>query len=250
MKRGIVYFGTFLIVLGFIALAFITKKPIFIYLLFGLFFLLSILMLPLYFVKFRKEYQRQEKLGQEETIKDINTQKGDNQLSYNASQVKAVVDTWKHASKMDIWKGTIFLIFFLGCIIGFLVCMICGLIVWGIVCFALGFSSILLALVVVKLLERRSLKLKAGRSYQKGTAVVIGSVMSSQGAFKTGRHQHIGNTIYKVYLDVQDRKIISYSKEYYKAGDKVRIQIDKKNPKIVQIIGKQTDIFGLEENEF
>lgn len=32
MKRGIIYFGTFLIVLGFIALAFITKNAIFIYL--------------------------------------------------------------------------------------------------------------------------------------------------------------------------------------------------------------------------
>ncbi|MDE6408155.1 MAG: hypothetical protein K2K50_06080, partial [Anaeroplasmataceae bacterium] len=218
-----------------------------IYLVFGFFFLLSILSLPLYFKKFRKEYERQEKMDTDEVIEEINNQRAYNKLEYDVQQVRNVVQLWKKSSKGDIIKGLLFLFFFLGCCAGFVICMSLGYTIWGFVCFGLGAGEIILALIVVKFLETSSLRLKKGRTYTKSTATVLGCTMSSQSSTGTRNHTNIRNITYKVFLN---NKRIAYSKEYYTIGEKVDINIDTKNPKRIMILGKHEDIFDIEENEF
>ncbi|MDE6047066.1 MAG: hypothetical protein K2F56_00400, partial [Anaeroplasmataceae bacterium] len=207
----------------------------------------SVLCLPLYFKRFRKEYERQEKMDNDEVIEEINNQQGYNKFEYDVQQVRNVVQSWKKSSKGDIIKGLLFLSFFLGCCIGFVVCMSLGYMVWGFVCFGLGAGEIILALIVVKFLETSSLRLKKGRTYTKSTATVLGCTMSSQSSTGTSRHTHIMNTTYKVFLN---NKRIAYSKEYYTIGEKVDINIDTKNPKRIVIIGRHEDIFDIEEDKY
>ncbi|MDE5546815.1 MAG: hypothetical protein K2I88_05070, partial [Anaeroplasmataceae bacterium] len=196
-KKGLlvlIYIGIILFVFGGFGLAAFTKNILPIYLVFGFFFLLSVLCLPLYFKRFRKEYERQEKMNNDEVIEEINNQQGYNKFEYDVQQVRNVVQTWKQSDKGDIIKSILFVSVFLGCIIGFVVCMSFNLYVWGFVCFGCGFGEILIAFIVVKIVERSSLRLKKGRTYTKSTAVVLGCTMSSQSTTGTDRHTHISNT--------------------------------------------------------
>ena len=205
--------------------------------------------IPLNLKKFRKEYKRQTEMKPNEVIEEINNQKGYNKLEYDVNQIKNVADTWKQADKKDIVKGLLFLISFLGFLVGFVVCMMLEYMIWGFVCFGLGAGEIILALIIVKLLQRRSIKLKRGRTYKKAIALVLGSTISSQST--TGsKSVSVGNTIYKVYLKIKEDKFIAYSKEYYSAGEKVDVNIDVKKPKIIHIIGCHEEVFDFEENKF
>ena len=244
---ALIYIGVIVIAIGGFALTILTKNAMFIYFVFGFFFVMSILVLPFYFRKFHKEYKRQEKMDKDDVIEEINHQEGYNQLEYDVHQVKNVVDTWKQSNKGDIIKGLLFVSVFLGCIIGFVVCMSLDLYVWGFVCFGCGFGEILIAFIVVKIVETSSLRLRKGRTYTKSTAVVLGCTMSSQTTTGSERHTHISNTTYKVFLN---NKAIAFSKEYYVPGEKVDINIDTKNPKRVHIIGRHEDIFDIEEDRY
>lgn len=184
-----------------------------------------------------------------DVIDDINQQTGYNKLEHDVQQIRAVVETWKTADKKDIVKGIVFVLIFLSCLVGFAVCMTLDHMILGFVFFGLGFGQILLALLAVKLLERRSLKLKKGRHYQRTTAVVLSSTMSSQSSMGH-RHVHIMHTVYKVTLKLNEQNVVTYSEKYYNVGDKVYVNVDTKNPKIVQIVEKYIDAFSLDEDEF
>ena len=255
MKRRalvfIIYLGLIIILFGSFILTAVTQNIIFIYLIFGIFFLLGIISTVIYLKNFVREYNRQEDIDKDDVIEEINEKKGYNQLEYDVHQVKAVVDTWKQSSKGDIVKGIVFVSIFIGCIVGFVIFISLGkeYTVWGFVCFGAGALEIIGSLVVVKFLERRSLKYKKGRNYRKATALVLGCTLSSQSS--TGeRHKHIRNTTYKVFLELNNERVTTYSKEYYEIGEKVDVNIDEKNPKIVLILNKHEDIFDLDEEEY
>lgn len=243
MKRQALFVVIVMLVFICFGLAVWTKNLIFIYLIFGFFLLISILFLPIYLNRFRKEYHRQEKLNQEKVIEQIN-EENYNPVAYDVQQVKNVVDVWKLSSKADIIKGILFVSFFLSCIVGFLVCISLGYMPWGYACFGLGAAEIITAFICVKWKERKSLRCKKSRTYTKAIAMVVGCTISSQTTTGTRRHTHIGNTTYKVFLD--DLKV-AYSKESYEYGDKVDIKIDIKNPKRVHIIGKHIDDLEIQE---
>lgn len=251
-KKGLValiYMGVLVLIIGSFALTAVTKNISFILFTCGLFFVLAILSLLLYFRRFHKEYERQEKMDTDEVIEEINDL-GNNRLEYDVQQVKAVVDTWKQSSIRDRIKGILFVAFFIGCLIAFVVCLSLGYEIYGFIFFGLGVGEILLALIVVKLLETHSLKLKKGRKYYETTALVLGTSLSSQSLTGTKRNVRIGNTTYKVFLRIKGNKVTTYSKEYYNTGEKVKVSVDEKNPKKVHIIGLQEDIFENEDQEF
>lgn len=253
MKRRyafLIYIGIVALTFGCFLLSAYTQNMIFIFVLLGAFFLLGIISIPFYIKRFRREYERQEKMENADVIDDINQQAGYNKLEYDVQQVRAVVKTWKTADKKDIVKGILFVLVFLSCLIGFAVCMTLDHMVLGFVFFGIGVGEILLALIVVKLLERRSLKFKKGRQYQKTIAVVLSSTMSSQSSTGSRRHVHIMHTVYKVTLKIDDQNVVTYSEKYYNVGDKVYVNVDTKNPKIVQIVEKYRDAFSLDEDEF
>ena len=253
MKRRyafLIYVGIVALTFGCFLLSAYTQNLIFIFVLVGAFFLLGIISIPFYIRRIRREYERQSKMENADVIDDINQQPGYNKLEHDVQQIRAVVETWKTADKKDIVKGIIFALVFLSCIIGFAVCMTLEHMVLGFIFFGLGVGEILLALIVVKLLERRSLKFKKGRQYQKTTAIVLSSTMSSQSSTGTRRHVHIMHTVYKITLKLNEKNIVTYSEKYYNVGDKVYVNVDTKNPKIVQIIEKYEDPFSLNEDEF
>ncbi len=233
--------------LGYICVLINSALPMFIF--FGCIALLSILMVPFYLKRIVKEVKRQGEMTEEERKEDVN-QDG-SKLSYDAYQVKAVIDNWKQASTADKIKGMVFLFFFLGCCIGFVVLISLGHITLGLICFGVGAGLILTSLIVVKMLQRRSLKLKKGRSYTKEKAIVVSCSLSSQTTTGTRHRKYIGNTTYKVNLKLSSgQKVVAYSKEFYDIGDRLSIAIDEKNPQIVHIIQKQEDMFDIEEDEY
>ncbi|MDE7263110.1 MAG: hypothetical protein K2N64_00430 [Anaeroplasmataceae bacterium] len=248
-KRGriaLIYIGAIIFVFGGLALTIITQNILFIYAIFGLFFLLGLLSIFFHFKRFYHEYERQVDMDMDKVLEDIN-ENSNNRLEYEVQQVKAVVDTWKLSNKGDKIKGILFVTFFIGCLLAFAICMFLGHMVYGFIFFGLGVGEILISFIVVKLLETRSLHFKKRRCYRKATAIVLGTTMSSQSTMGTKRQVRIGNTTYKVFLRINDTKVTTYSKEYYDVGDKVSVNIDEKNPKIVHIIGKQIDIFEMDE---
>ncbi|MBD5390466.1 hypothetical protein HDR67_00420 [bacterium] len=234
--------GIFLL-LAYLSFLMNSALPMFIF--FGCIALLSVLMIPIILKRMHKEVQRQENMTEEEIKEEINADRS--KLKYDAYQVKAVADNWRMSSTADKIKGILFLVFFLGCIIGFMVLMSSGHIMYGLICFGVGAGTIVLALIVVKLLERRSLHLKEGRDYTKAKATVLSCTMSSQSTTGT-RRKYISNTTYKVQLRISSNRTgVAYSKESYEIGDRVIINIDTKNPNVIHIIKKQEDIFDLEE---
>ncbi|MDE5715651.1 MAG: hypothetical protein K2I42_05910 [Anaeroplasmataceae bacterium] len=249
MKPRWISFLLVFLMFGAFFLSVITKNAIFIYILFGFFFLLSILCIPLYFKRFKREYQQQENKSNDEVIEEINHQNGYNQLEHEVQQVRMVTQTWKNSSSSDKIKGTLFLLFFLGCIFGFVVCMFLKQTILGFIFFGLGFAEIIIALIVVKLAERISLRPNKKRNYIKATATVLATGLSSQST--SGEyHKSIYNTTYKVFLRINNQKRVAYSKEYYEVGDKVIVQIDSKNPKRIHILSKKEDIFDFDEDKY
>ena len=245
--RALIYIGLILYVIGGFLLTAYTKNIIYIIIVFASFFVLAILATPLYIIRIRKEFKRQEKLSVDEAIEEINDKEGYNQLEYSVHQIKSVVDTWKLSSKADIIKGLLFLIFFIGCIVAFVIFMSMEKFVLGIVFFCLAVGEILCAFIVVKILETKAILPKKKEKLRNDIAVVLGTTISSQSS--TGnRHHTIGDTTYKVFLKIGDQRFVTYSKEYYEIGDKLRVCINIKNAKKVYIVEKIKDIVDIEEN--
>lgn len=51
-----------------------------------------------------------------------------------------------------------------------------------------------------------------------------------------------------MFLKIGDQRFVTYSKEYYEIGDKLRVCINIKNAKKVYIVEKIKDIVDIEEN--
>ncbi len=249
MKRKWISFLVVFITFGCFFLTMFTKNPMIIYILFGSLFILAIAMIPLYLKRIKKEYQRQETKSNDEIIDEINASTGDNSLEQSVQEIRMVTDTWKNSDRADKIKGTLFLLFFLGCIIGFVICMFIGQMIAGFICFGLGMAEILIALIVVKLKEHFSLHFHSKGSYRQATATVLGTSLSSQST--TGkRHKSILHTTYKVHLRIENENRIAYSKEYYETGDKVMVQMDMKHPKRVHILYTKEDPFDFDEDRY
>lgn len=186
--RVLIYIGLILYVIGGFLLTAYTKNIIYIIIVFASFFVLAILATPLYIIRIRKEFKRQEKLSVDEAIEEINDKEGYNQLEYSVHQIKSVVDTWKLSSKADIIKGLLFLIFFIGCIIAFVIFMSMEKFVLGIVFFCLAVGEILCAFIVVKILETKAILPKKKEKLRNDIAVVLGTTISSQSS--TGNRHH------------------------------------------------------------
>ena len=239
MKKGkviLIYLCFFLLVILCISLTALNRNPIYIYLLFRFVFFVSLLFIPIYFRRFRKEYERQKEYDSDEMVEEINDTAGYNKMQYDVQQIKAVVDTWKKATPADIIKGILFVSFFFGCVIGAMVCLSLGYIKWGLIFFGAGALEMIIALIVVKSLERRSLKLKGSGHYIRATAEVLYSTLSSQSSVGSRNKKRITNTTYKVFLQINDEQRKAYSREYYKPGTKVNVNIDEKNPNIIHIL--------------
>lgn len=80
--RVLIYIGLILYVIGGFLLTAYTKNIIYIIIVFASFFVLAILATPLYIIRIRKEFKRQEKLSVDEAIEEINDKEGYNQLEY------------------------------------------------------------------------------------------------------------------------------------------------------------------------
>ena len=90
--RVLIYIGLILYVIGGFLLTAYTKNIIYIIIVFASFFVLAILATPLYIIRIRKEFKRQEKLSVDEAIEEINDKEGYNQLEYSVHQIKSVVE--------------------------------------------------------------------------------------------------------------------------------------------------------------
>ncbi|MDE6947859.1 MAG: hypothetical protein K2P14_11800 [Anaeroplasmataceae bacterium] len=249
-KAALIYFIVFVVILGCILLTLFTKNSLFIYILFGFFFLLSIITIPFYLKRFSEEYKLQGSKEAPKVIDEINDN-DDSQLQFEVSQVKNLVDTWKHSTPHDFIKGTLFLLLFLGCIVGFVVCMLNENYTLGFIFFGAAFGTILLAFIIVKILETRAIRFKKGKANSiQDTAVVIISTISSQSSSGNRRNVKVHNTTYKVILEIRGRRVTTYSKEYYTAGEVVHVIVNTKKPNQVSIVDRKTDSFELLDEEF
>lgn len=230
---------------GYLCSIYNTFLPMGIYI--GIMILFSFLMVPVALKRIHNEMKKQENMTEEEIQADIN--EDGSKLKYDAYQIKAVVENWKLSSKSDKIKGILFVSFFITCCVGFVVLMVLGYMIYAFICFGAGAGLIIISLIVVKLLERRSLHMKDGGNYTREKAIVLSSTLSSQTTTGTRHRKHIKNTTYKVRLRISsDETLTTYSKEDYEIGDQVIIYRETKNSKVVHIIKKLEDVF--DEDEF
>lgn len=237
-------FGPFFLA-GYLCSIYSTFLPMGIYV--GIMMLIGVLMVPVTLKRIHNEMKKQENMTEEEIQADIN--EDGSKLKYDAYQIKAVVENWKLSSTSDKIKGLLFVSFFIACCVGFVVLMVLGYMIYAFICFGVGAGLIIISLIVVKLIERKSLHISGDKNYTKGTAIVLSSTLSSQTTTGTRHRRYIKNTTYKIRLRISsDETLTAYSKEDYDIGDRVIIYRNKKNPQVVHIIKKIEDVF--DEDEF
>ncbi len=127
-------------------------------------------------------------------------------------------------------KGLIFLIVFVGCIIGTVVFMSLGMIIVGSTCLLVAIISWMLVALLAYIDNKKNKKEEGKPNYIKQTATVIScSVASERDRIKD--YLISNSSKYRLVINYNEEKIVLYSNKVYKKDDIITIMVNTKAPK-------------------
>lgn len=191
-----------------------------------------------------------EKTILENYLEDVESHNANIGSNLNYTMLKGISDNYKLASKGDKIKSAVFIMVFFAMIIGFIISLLFEQFILGITFWFVGVLVIVVFMILGKIKERRSLKLKENIDYIKQYAIVIGSALSSATSTGSKHHQVVKKVIYKTIVEIKDKRYTAYSLDYYVAGDIVKVLIDPKNENVCHIVKKMDDSFEIIDNQF
>lgn len=206
--------------------------------LFGGGFVVAIIMLVFIFIKAKRHNDSidpdKRKDFEEGSKKAINAT-DHNANSMAVRQIANWLQALKLASKGDIIKSILFVSVFVGCLVGFVVLAAMGYGAWCILPWGIGCGMIVIALIVTKILEHRSVSSKrVNKNMPSQKATVVGCYTSSESYVSTGSNRHtqtsrIVNTTYRVLVDIGGERKTAFSKKFYNEGEEIYVRPVGKN---------------------
>lgn len=174
----------------------------------------------------------------------------DEEKNINLLMIKATRDNYRIASKSDKIKSIIFLVVFSIAIIGFIISMLFEKIYIGIGFWCGCVAFIIIMLIITKVKERRSLKLKKNYHYIRKYGKVIGAALSSATSTGGRRNSVVTSTIYKIILEVSNKRYTTYSRDSYNNDDIVEVLLDPNNDSFCYIEKLADKDFVILDSEF
>lgn len=205
--------------------------------LFGGPFLYSIIYIIIMFKRANKANSSKNydaKSDNEASIEQVNTSHGiDNKYKLAKYEVGMVTSAYKNSPKKEKILGALLFIFLISLPIAAIVFAILRIYLGLYICFGVFCGSIIIMAIGKTIIEKRALSTKQiDENAPKETATVIATTVSSFNSYKTGGKRlgtsRITSIVYKVRLNVHGKEIVTYSKEFYNDGEKVKVVLNKK----------------------
>lgn len=167
----------------------------------------------------------------EKEIATVNATAGyDNRMAAADHELKSWLRTVRAASKSDIVKSIILLVWLLGTLFGGLILLGFSnggenqtLLIAGIVSVACFPATIVIAMIIVSV--RQHLSQRVDHNQPPMMATVISCTVSSQTSTGGSHTRRIGTTTYRMVVEVSGgEKLVAYTRRAYNAGDQITVQ--------------------------
>lgn len=165
---------------------------------------------------------------------DINTSSGvENQINHGKYVYNMAKKNQKYATDKEKTFGIIFIVILITSLICGAVLLFAGIGIGCYICFGVFVGTLFIALLCKIIAEQRGMSTKKiKKDAPRKNATVIETIVSSYtavGGFSPRRLHpaRITSTVYKVILNVDGNQLTAYSQNFYNAGDKVKVALDK-----------------------
>ncbi len=160
-------------------------------------------------------------------------------------EIGMVIREYKASNKKEKILGTILLIYLLALPIAAIIFINLRIELGFFICFGIFVGSIIILAIGKKIKEKRAMSTKKiNKDAPRETATVIVTTVSSFNTFGTGSERlgtsRITSMTYKVRLNVHGKEIVTYSRDFYNEGEKVKVILSK-NGKNATIVNEPID---------
>ena len=175
-------------------------------------------------------------------IEAINSTYGaENRRRLGEYEIRHVSDRYKKSTSKEKVLGWLFFAFLITDFALILVFAFCGIMIGALVCFCIFGGTIIISLIVTKIVEHRSMRVKLDPSKKQNlvAGVVRTCVMSSStstGGSKYRSTERIVSMIYRVTVTADGKDYTAYTDKFYETGESVAvIIIGKRSASIVSV---------------
>lgn len=168
-----------------------------------------------------------------ETKSNIKTENKNKLLNEELNESVTITKTKKYSSvDWDRVKGTIFVVVFVGCCLGFVVFSALGKYLTGGICFIAGVLSWFVAALFAYIDNKKWKKKRSKERYIKQTALVVDCTIATEKDVKDDFMLDADLTIrkYKIIGNYNNKKLTLYSSKPFKPGDSITIMVNPSVP--------------------